>query len=95
VPALPPKPVGLAVVPSFAQTLKEGFAFGIGSSVARTAVDRLFAPKDEKQTCSEQQRAYELCVLVEGNESFCIEEKNRYKKCLQLPTDKAIPLEKE
>jgi len=95
VPALAPKPVGIAIVPSFAQTLKEGFAFGIGSSVARTAVDRLFTTKEEKVDCYDEKRGFELCVLVEGNESFCIDEKNRYKKCLQLPTDKAIPLKKE
>jgi len=95
VPALPPKPLGIAVVPSFAQTLKEGFAFGVGSSVARTAVDRMFSAKDEKPLCWEEKRGFELCVLVEENESFCAEEKNKYKKCLQLPTGKSIPLEKE
>ena len=95
VPALPPKPVGLAVVPSFAQTLKEGFAFGVGSSVARTAVDRFFTAKEDKADCYDQKRAFDLCLLVEGNESFCVDEKNRYKTCLQLPTNKSISLEKD
>ena len=95
VPALPPKPVGLALVPSFAQTLKEGFAFGVGSSVARTAVDRFFTAKQDKADCYDQKRAFDLCLLVEGNESFCVDEKNRYKTCLQLPTNKSIPLEKD
>jgi len=95
VPALPPKPVGLAVVPSFAQTLKEGFAFGVGSSVARTAVDSFFITKENKADCYDQKRAFDLCLLVEENESFCVDEKNRYKKCLQPSTNKSIPLEKE
>jgi len=92
---LPPKPVGLAVAPSLAQTLKEGFAFGIGSSVARTAVDRMFSTKEETVDCYDQKRAFDLCLLVEGNESFCGDEKNRYKKCLEPSTNKSTHLEKE
>uniref|UniRef100_A0A6C0BBF5 CHCH domain-containing protein n=1 Tax=viral metagenome TaxID=1070528 RepID=A0A6C0BBF5_9ZZZZ len=100
--SVPPKPVGLAVVPpkpvvvpSLAQTLKEGFAFGIGSSVARTAVDRMFSTKEETVDCSDQKRLFDLCLLIEGNESFCGNDKNRYKKCLEHSTSKSIPLEKE
>lgn len=95
VPALAPKPLGVAVVPSFAQTLKEGFAFGVGSSVARTAIDRMFLTKDESIDCYDKKRSFDLCLLVEGNESFCVDEKNRYKRCLELSINKSIPLEKD
>lgn len=36
-------PVSTASAPSFGQTLKEGFAFGAGSSIARTMIDSAFS----------------------------------------------------
>lgn len=38
-PASPASAVASASAPSFGQTLKEGFAFGAGSSIARTMID--------------------------------------------------------
>lgn len=36
-------PVSTASAPSFGQTLKEGIAFGAGSSIARTMIDSAFS----------------------------------------------------
>ena len=38
-----PVPVERAT-PTLGQTIKEGFGFGIGTSIARNMVDRIFAP---------------------------------------------------
>ena len=42
-PAAAAAPVSTASAPSFGQTLKEGFAFGAGSSIARTMIDSAFS----------------------------------------------------
>jgi hypothetical protein len=39
VPGPVPGPVGSVGPPSFGQVMKEGFAFGVGSSIARTMID--------------------------------------------------------
>jgi len=45
--------------PSLFSSLKEGFGFGFGASVARHAVDAMFRPSDPKKNTN---HAYEQCL---------------------------------
>lgn len=69
--------------PSFGQTVKEGFSFGIGASVARNVVDRIFGsaqttpqmtvPKTlgPSKVPLEEQVAYQQCLKDGGDHEKC------------------------
>lgn len=69
--------------PSFMQTVKEGFSFGIGASIARNVVDRIFgsttstpridppATVDPKPVIGENQHLYHKCIQDGGKHETC------------------------
>ena len=77
-----PLPAPMVVKPSLFSTLKDGFAFGIGSSVARHAVDAMLRPAlqtkpklSEYEQCLAENRDFldgaSMCAyhLIEAKES--------------------------
>jgi hypothetical protein len=79
--------------PSMTTTIKEGFAFGIGSSVAHNAITRLFnSPSDtikntqdtmciSKTHCNIKLQEYEQCLAQ--NQNNCKELISEYEKCMR------------
>lgn len=67
--------------PSFGQIVKEGFGFGIGSSIANRVVSSVLGPTQQSQpiqvSSQETKRepvysvAYNQCVLEGGNHEVC------------------------
>jgi len=56
------------------QTIKEGFGFGIGSSIARNIVDRAFGPVDKSLTEKKpliKSKEYMQCMDEGGNDEVC------------------------
>lgn len=69
--------------PSFGQTLKEGFAFGVGSSVARNVVDRMFSPSAPTETKPIPKE--EKSQPVNHDFVLCMQEsKGDYESCKQF-----------
>ena len=84
-------PAPLVAKPSMLQTVKEGFSFGVGSSIAHTMVGRLFgsssqihpqAPTAPVDSCYKERRDYETCIL---NEDIyrCNDKQETYTLCIQ------------
>jgi len=82
-----------ATAPSLLQTVKEGFAFGVGSAVARTAVDSLFSGNSKstvspppKQTaekpCRDLLDSYESCLRLSSQDTTCSNEMISFLQCL-------------
>lgn len=68
-------------VPSFMQTIKEGFAFGTGSSIARNVIDRVMSPGQTLptgqtlhtgQTLPPSRVCHEPCILELREYENCI-----------------------
>ena len=64
--------------PSFGQSVKEGFSFGFGASIARNVVDRLFGASPPtvttpSKTPLEDQLAYQQCLKDGGDHEKCKE----------------------
>ena len=78
-PIMPRPPIIERKPPSFGQSVKEGFSFGIGTSLARNLVDGLFWNKPKASTPSldsnkaplEQQLAYQQCLKDGGDHEKC------------------------
>ena len=97
VPAVIPKVVPLlpkvmpaSQPPSLIQTLKEGFAFGAGSSIARNVIDRMMPAAQTlppsrvcHEPCLLQLKEYESCILTQDNEAFCGDKRASYRDCVQ------------
>lgn len=76
--------------PSLMQTLKEGFAFGAGSSIARNVIDRMMPAAQTlppsrvcHEPCLLQLKEYENCILSQDNEAFCGDKRASYRDCMQ------------
>jgi len=77
--------------PSFTQNMKDGFSLGIGMSVARNVVDRMFGngnipptvsvPVPVNNKCKELFETYEKCVK-ENVVYNCEKELNTLKQCI-------------
>lgn len=74
--------------PSLMQTLKEGFAFGAGSSIARNVIDRMMPAAQilpPSRVCHEpcllELKEYENCILTQDNEAFCGYKRASYNDC--------------
>ena len=80
--------------PSFTQSVKEGFSFGLGASVARNVVDRMFGGSSttpithhvgpvtqtvEQKSCSDLLQQYNTCSDTEN----CSRLFEVYQKCLE------------
>jgi len=72
--------------PSLFQTMQEGLAFGVGSSVARNMIDRLLQPGSPPKLCTEEQGAFDKCVLRHDDVGFCMDAHDTLKKCIQSRT---------
>lgn len=60
--------------PTLLQSVKEGFGFGIGASIARNIVDRAFGPVDKSLTEKKpliKSKEYMQCMDEGGNEDSC------------------------
>ena len=76
--------------PSLMQTLKEGFAFGAGSSIARNMIDRVIPSGRElppsricHEPCVLELKEYENCILTQDSEAFCGDKRVAYRDCKQ------------
>ena len=80
-------------IPSFTQSVKEGFSLGLGISVARNIVDRMFAgnsttpishttERKENKSCSDLLQQYNTCTDTEN----CSRLFEVYQKCLEKNT---------
>lgn len=81
-PAPPPAPVRVQP-PSLMQTMQEGLAFGVGSSVARTMVDRMFERSAARETCTAQYTAFDNCILAHEDVGMCLVDKDKLTACMQ------------
>ena len=74
-----PVPAIIPQKPSFVQTVKEGFSFGVGSSIAHNIVNRMFASSEQKTQkltpTLVQAREYEQCLAEHSDfvdsSSYC------------------------
>ena len=75
-----PVPAIIQPKPSFLQTVKEGFSFGVGSSIAHNVVNRMFAssstaPEKVQMQTQTQPREYEQCLAEHSDfvdsSSYC------------------------
>ena len=57
--------------PSLLHTVKEGFGFGIGSSIARNMVDRVFGSFSSSKSSLTKLTEYTQCIQEGGNEEVC------------------------
>lgn len=70
--------------PSFMQTIKEGFAFGTGSSLARNFVDRVFPTNHTSYiTCIEERVSLNKCILAHDSEVFCVDRQIALSDCMK------------
>ena len=71
------------------QSVKEGFGFGVGSSIARTAIDSFFdrmkEPSKEvkKASCKPEEKDYESCILTNQGGSNCEYYSYAYMQCIK------------
>ena len=69
--------------PSLLQTMQEGLAFGVGSSVARNMVDRVLQPSlPLRNTCLNEHAAFDKCILTHNEVGLCLEENDTLKRCI-------------
>ena len=72
-PAIIKKPTSVAERPSLGQTMKEGFGFGVGVSLAQNAVNsaiNLFSvPKTSNPVENTKQTEYEKCMKYSSNDT--------------------------
>jgi hypothetical protein len=91
-PSITPSPQTSLIPPigsTFAQTLKEGLAFGTGSAIAH----RIFNPyphttsisdKKIESPCEKERLAFEICTKTKSYDDFCGPEQATYVRCVQL-----------
>ncbi len=89
-PIRPPAIMGpiMPQQPSFTQNVKDGFSLGLGVSLARSLVDRIFSPSPivknpPNNSCQELFEAYKLCSTTEN----CSHLFDQYSKCLEKTKD--------
>lgn len=72
---------------SFTQTMKDGFAFGAGSAVARTVVDRMFSPSvpatQQTKSCEDRLTAFNHCIKAQLPENTCQDSLELLNQCLK------------
>jgi hypothetical protein len=76
--------------PSFMQTIKEGFAFGAGSSIARNVIDRVMSTGQTlppsrvcHEPCLLERNVFENCIISEDNEAYCGNEQLKLRNCIK------------
>ena len=85
----PPKSE-MAQAPSFLQTVKEGMAFGTGSTVARTMIERTLLPpgRIDYEPCYTEHRVYERCLINQDERAYCKDYRDEYEKCIKITEKK-------
>lgn len=76
-------------LPSFGQTMKEGFAFGTGSAIAHrmfgTAANMIVPSVTTSEIpCNNERLAFETCMKTKSADDFCGNEQTAYSHCIQL-----------
>ena len=82
--------------PSFGQAVKDGIAYGVGSSIAHNVIGRMFSapaytPRESQPTpatkpteaCGVERNCFENCLLREGS-GFCGREQDDFTACIKL-----------
>jgi hypothetical protein len=85
--------------PTLGQSIKQGFGFGVGTSIARNVVDRMFAgpsassvgaggavtslPPKKMKTCKELEAEFNHCIQAQLPENTCQDFMDRYNQCKQ------------
>lgn len=79
--------------PSFMNTVKEGFSFGIGSAVARNVVDRIMSPSSvsgpsetlvsKKEKCFDEKELFNKCIIDAENNWECFSYQQAYANCMK------------
>ena len=72
--------------PSLMQTMKEGVAFGTGSTLARMMIDRMLstnAKETQYDTCKQQKIMFEKCLVDHGEYMFCRDQQNAIDECIK------------
>jgi len=80
----PPPAVVRHQAPSLFQTMQEGLAFGVGSSVARNMIDRVLQPSAPvpRTICTDEHAAFDKCVMTHDDVRYCIDAHETFKKCI-------------
>ena len=71
--------------PSLMQTMKEGAAFGAGSTLARMMIDRMLSTHVKETSydaCKEQKIVFEKCVVDHGEYMFCRDQQKVLDDCV-------------
>ena len=83
-----PKPLPPSIQvqqPSLMQTVKEGFAFGAGSSIAHSLINRYFnnigTPTEKVKPCESYLQAYDNCII--NDTAYCGDKRDEYRRCMQ------------
>jgi len=76
--------------PSFLQTVKEGMAFGTGSTLARMMIERTLLPPSriDHEPCYMEHRVYERCVINQDEHVYCRDERDNYEQCIKITEKK-------
>jgi hypothetical protein len=74
---------------SLGQIVKEGMAFGVGSSLARKAIESILPSSYPSQTkvehpCEKELNAFNQCLSNFTSESSCAAQQASYTQCIQL-----------
>jgi len=76
--------------PGFMSSVKDGFALGLGSSVARTLVDRAFTPavapavpSSTRRTCDTLQEEFDSCVQLRIPSETCQRQLDLLNMCFK------------
>lgn len=95
-PLAPSVPISVEQ-PTLGQSIKQGFGFGVGTSLARTLVERAFAspvsgqqpqqqaqqPQQQKKSCKELEAEFNQCIQAQLPENTCQDFMDRYNQCKQ------------
>ena len=72
--------------PTFLQTMKEGAAFGVGSTFARMMIEKTMGvhppSRIEHEPCYTERRVYEMCSSSEN--IICDRERSYYDECIKV-----------
>ena len=81
--------------PSMLQVIKEGAAFGTGSTLARIMLERIIGPTQvlppsrvEYEPCYMERRVFERCILNQHDNIYCRNEEMELSECIKVTEKK-------